>query len=140
MVLHKGDTMANRKGIDKAVYDVTHLKGDASFMDASFMAEILGLDKSYDRKVCLGDSPNTCNVQRRSPVTGDWNEMILGVTAMRVEGYFTGLDNRLIQEQFPELSKTEREFLMTGMTSQDWEDTFCKDDETKCQHCGGPNH
>ena len=113
------------------------------------MANILGLDKSNNRRVFVGDDPNTCNVHRVSPVTGDWNIMILPVTAMKVENYYLGMEDGLIQEVFPDLSETEREFIMTGMTSQDWDDTFADDIDVNdkgliledvCQHCGKPNH
>ena len=118
-------------------------------MTKAVMANILGLDKSYSRSVYPSRDGKTCIVFRVSPVTKDLNKMILGVPAMRVESYFMGLENGLIQEVFPELSATEREFLMTGMTSQDWDDTFADEaagkeseekDTTKCQHCGEANH
>ncbi len=39
------------------------------------------------------------------------------------------LNGAYIQDAFPHLSPDDREFLLTGMTSEEWDATFGEDDE-----------
>lgn len=57
---------------------------------------------------------------RRSPFTGEFNEMDIDLT---VEQYLAWVDGRTpnIQEAFPHLSDDEREFLISGATPEEWE-------------------
>jgi len=141
MKLHdKGNVMSKREGERLQTAKVNKLTRD-------ILNNLLGVDApGGGHRVYVGIAPNTCEVHRESPVSGEWNIMILGIPAMRVEKYYLGLEDGLIQDIFPELSASEREFILTGMTSEDWDETFAdeyagkEEDESKCQHCGGPNH
>lgn len=64
-------------------------------------------------------------VERRSPVTGRINSMDLPVTEEQIQAW---RDGGLIQKVMPHLSGTEREFLMTGMTEEEWTSMFGEDD------------
>jgi hypothetical protein len=59
-------------------------------------------------------------IERKSPKTGKINSMILDTTKELLDEYYKGGD-RLVQEIFPNLTVDEREFIMTGYTSKDWE-------------------
>jgi hypothetical protein len=60
-------------------------------------------------------------IRRKSLFTGKVNEMNLNVTAEQLTRWQNG---ELIQNVFPTLSVDEREFLMTGATKDEWNDTF----------------
>ena len=59
-------------------------------------------------------------IKRISPKTGKTNSMVLNTTGDLLAEYYNGSD-RLVQEIFPNLTVDEREFIMTGYTSKDWE-------------------
>ena len=40
-----------------------------------------------------------------------------------------GISNDMVQNVFPDLTDAEREFLMTGITEEEWNRTFPKGDE-----------
>lgn len=62
-------------------------------------------------------------VKRTSPFSGKENTMeISGVTSTELYEYFRGSGN--IQDVFPHLTPDEREFIMTGITPEEWEETF----------------
>lgn len=64
-------------------------------------------------------------ITRTSPFTGKVNEMTFyvrpDVFAEAVEAYWSGA---LVQDAFPFLNDDEREFFKTGITPQEWADTF----------------
>lgn len=52
-------------------------------------------------------------------------EMIFNCNiAFITQGFDKYNEGKLIQDAFPYLSPDEREFLMTGLTPQEWEDLF----------------
>ena len=53
-----------------------------------------------------------------SPMTGMINTMDVDVTAVQIARWQGGM---LIQDAMPNLSADEREFIMTGLTPDDWE-------------------
>jgi hypothetical protein len=63
--------------------------------------------------------------QRISPFTGKLNQMDLPVTEDQVNKYNNGA---LIQDAFPNLNASQREFLKTGLTDDDWDNMFPPDD------------
>jgi len=119
--------MSKRKGgeLTKVGEGIPKTEGGRLTMEC--IANLLGLDRSYTRRVTFGATPDTCIVHRVSPVTGKWNSININVPALLVEEYYSGLNGGLIQDVFPSLSSTEREFIMTGMTTSDWSDTFAAD-------------
>ena len=60
-------------------------------------------------------------ITRKSPFTGQVHTMDIEVTDEQVADYESGT---LLQRAFPHLSADEREFIKTGITPQEWEDTF----------------
>jgi hypothetical protein len=60
-------------------------------------------------------------IQRTSPVTGLNNIRDLDIDQEQMNNWLGGA---LIQKVMPNLSADDREFLITGMTPEDWEDTF----------------
>ena len=64
-------------------------------------------------------------VTKQSIVSGNVNTMDLDITTEQLELWESG---KLIQEVFPQLGLDEREFLMTGMTPEEWDNTFGGDE------------
>ena len=60
-------------------------------------------------------------VIRTSQVTGITREMELNITEEQMMKYEAG---ELIQKAFPNLTPAEREFIMTGITEDEWKDIF----------------
>lgn len=69
-------------------------------------------------------------LQKRSQHSGKVNEMEINTTPEKLQQWmkFEYGERPFIQDFFPELTDDEREFILSGMTPQEWED-FCKDDE-----------
>ena len=65
-------------------------------------------------------------VTRTSQATGITREMELNITDEQIMKYEKGA---LIQDAFPNLTPSEREFLMTGITEDEWNDIFGGFDE-----------
>ena len=57
-------------------------------------------------------------VTNTSPISGKSNTMELDITEGQLNRWRTG---ELIQYVMPDLTPDEREFLMTGITSEEWE-------------------
>ena len=49
--------------------------------------------------------------------------MVLNTTKEALDEYYNGSD-RLVHIIFPNLDADEREFIMTGYTSEDWDEIF----------------
>lgn len=60
-------------------------------------------------------------IVKTSPFTGRQNTMDLPITSEQIERWQNG---ELIQNAFPNLTPDEREFLMTGITPEDWNGIF----------------
>jgi hypothetical protein len=65
-------------------------------------------------------------ITRTSCATGVTRTIDLPVTQEQLDRYYDG--NEKIQSVFPNLSAGEREFILTGITDEEWEDIF-RDDE-----------
>ena len=61
-------------------------------------------------------------VTRRSPFSKTENTMELDITPEQLAHYEQG--NELIQNVFPDLPPEHREFIMTGITPEEWEASF----------------
>lgn len=65
-------------------------------------------------------------VVRKSMLSGTVHEWEMDITIEQLDNYYKkGL---LIQDAFPNLSNDEREFIKTGITPDEWNETF-KDEE-----------
>lgn len=60
-------------------------------------------------------------ITRRSPFTGQVNMKEIDVTEDQLDRWSAG---ELIQNVMPHLSADDREFLMTGITAEEWANTF----------------
>ena len=58
-------------------------------------------------------------ITRLSPFTGKENTREIPITPGQLDQYMEG--NDCIQIVFPHLSPDDREFIKTGLTSEDWE-------------------
>jgi len=67
-------------------------------------------------------------VTRQSVITKKINTMELPITQEHLDIYET-VGDILIQDAFPNLDAEQREFILTGVTPQEWNDTFGGDDE-----------
>jgi hypothetical protein len=73
-------------------------------------------------------------ITRRSPLTGTIHSMELDITLDQCAAYASGV---LLQDAFPNLNDSEREFFKSGITSDEWdfafgdiEDDFIGEDNT----------
>jgi hypothetical protein len=68
---------------------------------------------------------NNTIITRRSPFTGKIHQMEIPMSVLEFSKreilWQTGM---LIQDAFPTLDASQREFIKTGITPQEWEDTF----------------
>ena len=64
-------------------------------------------------------------IKRTCPFTGKQNELEIDVTEEQLLKWQNGT---LIQNAMPNLTPDEREFIMTGITAEEWDKTF-KDSE-----------
>jgi hypothetical protein len=64
-------------------------------------------------------------IMRISMLSGEVKEMDLDITPEQLESY--ELFGVLLQDAFPNLSPAEREFIKTGITPEEWYDTFGED-------------
>jgi|TARA_R110002074_G_scaffold320785_1_gene491211 hypothetical protein len=58
-------------------------------------------------------------ITRTNPFNGEVNTLDIPVTEEQVQAYMNGA---LIQNAFPNLSADDREFIMTGITAESWEE------------------
>lgn len=66
-------------------------------------------------------------ITRTSPLTGKEHTQDLPVTQAQMDE-LRSPGRRLIQDIFPELTASQREFIMTGYTADDWEELFGDDE------------
>lgn len=69
-------------------------------------------------------------VEKRSPISGKVNELDLQITDEQMDRFQNRRQNgEHIQTIFSNLSAPEREFILTGITPEEWIDIFGKDEE-----------
>jgi len=64
-------------------------------------------------------------ITRKSPVSESVNTMEIDVTQEQLDRWKFG--HLLIQEAMPNLTGYEREFIMTGITKEEWDGVFSDD-------------
>lgn len=57
-------------------------------------------------------------ITRTSPLTGQVRTMEINVTQTQIDEWQKGV--RLIQDIMPNISPSDREFIMTGITEEEW--------------------
>ena len=62
-------------------------------------------------------------ITRRSPLTGNVNTRTIMVSPAQLDE-LARPDRRNIQDIFPELSANDREFLLTGIPTEEWQELF----------------
>lgn len=62
-------------------------------------------------------------IRRKSPLTGEWNEVELPITQAQL-AELEAPNRRTIQEILPHLTAAQREFVKTGYTQDDWDSMF----------------
>ena len=65
-------------------------------------------------------------ITRKSEFSGITRELDLPITE---EQYKAWQDGMMIQEAMPHLTNDQREFLLSGMTKEEWDQAFPEDDE-----------
>jgi len=60
-------------------------------------------------------------IKKKSPFTGKVNEREIDVSQRQLNSWNSGT---LIQNAMPNLSADDREFLMTGITPEEWNSAF----------------
>lgn len=60
-------------------------------------------------------------IVRRSPWTGKEHVMDINVTPQQLEAWTNG---KYIQDAMPNLTASEREFILTGYSPEDWDQMF----------------
>jgi hypothetical protein len=60
-------------------------------------------------------------ITRKSPLSGEVNTRDIDVTEVALAAWQAGI---VIQRAMPELSADDREFIMTGITPEEWARTF----------------
>ena len=65
-------------------------------------------------------------IKRTSMITGKERTLDIDVTEEQLADYYE--NSKLLQVAFPNLSPSDREFIKTGMTDVEWEETFRRDD------------
>jgi len=63
-------------------------------------------------------------IERKSMVSGKVHAMDLDVTQDQIAAWNSGM---YIQDAMPQLNDEEREFMMTGITPEEWDATFGED-------------
>lgn len=65
-------------------------------------------------------------VERKSIITGQLNLMAIDVDPVKLETWDNTPKNSrpLVQEAFPELNAEEREFILSGITPEEWLEIF----------------
>jgi hypothetical protein len=79
-------------------------------------------------------------ITKRSSLTGNSHSREINVTQAQLDSWASGM---FIQNAMPNLSTDDREFLMTGVTPEEW-DKYIKNDEEYdindivCDECASP--
>lgn len=78
----------------------------------------------------------------KSHLTGNLNTMELPIEARELQAWLHATPQPLIQDAFPHLTPEQREFIMTGVTPQEWEAAFgqLEDDEIEWHDKLDGNH
>ncbi len=82
-------------------------------------------------------------ITRTSQATGKINTMDLPVTDKQLAAWHSGT---FAQDAFPDLNADEREFIMTGITPEEWNEMFPPEEEEEmfppdyCPDCGTPTY
>lgn len=60
-------------------------------------------------------------ITRKSPISGNVNTLDLNITDEQMADWHSGT---LVQDAFPQLTPSEREFIITGILDSEWNDVI----------------
>ena len=66
-------------------------------------------------------------IKRKSLMSGKVHEMDIPITQTQLDAYYSS--GVMIDRMFPDLTADQREFIMTGITSQEWQTMFPPEDD-----------
>ena len=64
-------------------------------------------------------------IKKKSPISGKTHVKEIDVTERQLQNWSDGM---LIQQAMPHLSGEDREFLMSGITKEEWDETYGEDE------------
>lgn len=70
----------------------------------------------------FNDADGTCEVEQLSPISLTIHKLTIKMTRSQFLLWHSGTE--LIQNALPHLTPDEREFLLTGITPEEWKATF----------------
>ena len=70
---------------------------------------------------------NKVFVHKKSMLSGKVNSMVLPTTQGKIEYWVES--GKLIQDVMPDLDDDQREFLMSGITPEEWDNMFGEEDD-----------
>lgn len=76
-------------------------------------------------------------ITKTSTLTGKVHTMDIPCTQEQIDSWRNG---ELIQNAMPNLDSAQREFLISGCVSGEWDDMFEEEEEGRCESCGGIMH
>ena len=65
-------------------------------------------------------------IERKSPISGEVHTRDIPVTLEQINNWMSGM---VIQQAMPNISADDREFLLSGITPEEWDAAFPEDDE-----------
>lgn len=76
-------------------------------------------------------------ISKRSMISGKIHEMEIPLTEEQYTEGLNKMDNGvLIQNAFPMLTDDQREFILSGITPEEWDETFPEEDEDSDDYFG----
>ena len=75
-------------------------------------------------------------ITRQSTLTGETHQKEINVTQSQIDNWQAGVH---IQNAMPQLSIHDREFIMTGITSEEWDEHFAEDEDYEMEDLRDPN-
>lgn len=68
---------------------------------------------------------------RKSMLTGKTSTMLVPVSEEKLDAWYTaGHKSPLIQDAFPQLTGSQREFILNGITPKEWASAFGEEDQS----------
>lgn len=84
--------------------------------------------------VAWKNKDGTVTYKRRSPISGEWSFMSLNTSLEKITQWVEwnrSADAPLIQDYFSELNHSEREFVLTGIHPEEWDEIVGDQNETE---------
>jgi hypothetical protein len=80
------------------------------------------------------------DITKQSQATNVWHTRDIPVDYAAYSAWMRGDDGRYVQEAFPHLSADDREFLLTGITPEEWDELYGdQDEDVESDYTGYPD-